>query len=128
MVVDDDGQRAFVAHVVGAKMSVVDLASDKHEVRELDLRVNKVVGGQPAARGAQLASYAVFSGFNCGELVPPCIGALDSDILAALERIYAQRSTINFAAVNMISTRPSGATRPVPTVARAGKSRVNTSR
>ena len=53
------------------------------------------------ARGAQLASYAVFSGFNCGELVPPCIGALDSDILAALERIYAQRSTINFAAVNM---------------------------
>src|SRR5580700_8349368 len=33
VVVDDDGQRAFVAHVVGAKMSVVDLDGDKHEVR-----------------------------------------------------------------------------------------------
>jgi mono/diheme cytochrome c family protein len=40
VVVDNDGQRAFVAHVVGAKMSVIDLVSDKHEVREIDLRVS----------------------------------------------------------------------------------------
>lgn len=44
VVVDDDGQRAFVAHVVNAKMSVVDLASGKHDVREIDLRVRKLSG------------------------------------------------------------------------------------
>jgi DNA-binding beta-propeller fold protein YncE/mono/diheme cytochrome c family protein len=41
VVVDDDGQRAFVAHVVGAKMSVVDLGTDKHEVRGIDLKVTR---------------------------------------------------------------------------------------
>jgi DNA-binding beta-propeller fold protein YncE len=47
IVVDDDGQRAFVAHVVGGKMSVVDLVGDEHAVREIDLRVKKVLG-QPS--------------------------------------------------------------------------------
>ena len=44
VIVDDDGQRAFVSHVVGAKMSVVDLAGDKHDVRSIDLRAKKMVG------------------------------------------------------------------------------------
>jgi DNA-binding beta-propeller fold protein YncE/mono/diheme cytochrome c family protein len=44
ILVDDTGERAFVAHVVGAKMSVVDLVGEKHEVREVDLRVKRVVG------------------------------------------------------------------------------------
>ena len=43
VLVDDAGERAFVAHVVGAKMSVVDLNTDKHDVREVDLRVKRVV-------------------------------------------------------------------------------------
>ena len=43
ILVDDSGERAFVAHVVGAKMSVVDLKTDKHEAREVDLRVKRVV-------------------------------------------------------------------------------------
>src|SRR5262249_29177161 len=43
IVVDDSGERAFVAHVVGAKMSVIDLTTEKHEVREIDLRVKKLV-------------------------------------------------------------------------------------
>lgn len=38
VVVDEDGKRAFVAHVVGAVMSVVDLEGDKHEVRSIDLK------------------------------------------------------------------------------------------
>jgi len=42
VLVDDDGTRAFIAHVVGAKMSVVDLATDKHDVREIDLRAKAV--------------------------------------------------------------------------------------
>jgi DNA-binding beta-propeller fold protein YncE len=41
VLVDDDGERAFVAHVVGATMSVVDLNTDKHDVREIDLRVKR---------------------------------------------------------------------------------------
>jgi DNA-binding beta-propeller fold protein YncE/mono/diheme cytochrome c family protein len=36
-VVSEDGTRAFVAHVVGARMSVVDLTTPAHEVRSIDL-------------------------------------------------------------------------------------------
>src|SRR5262249_41845895 len=52
IVVDDSGERAFVAHVVGAKMSVIDLSNEKHDVREIDLRVKKVVPGGSARFGA----------------------------------------------------------------------------
>lgn len=44
VVVDDDGTRAFVAHVVGGKLSVVDLASKDHDVRDIDLRVRRAAG------------------------------------------------------------------------------------
>lgn len=37
VVVDDSGERAFVSHVVGGRVSVVDLTGDKHEVREVSL-------------------------------------------------------------------------------------------
>jgi DNA-binding beta-propeller fold protein YncE len=37
VVVSEDGTRAFVAHVVGARMSVVDLATPEHAVRSIDL-------------------------------------------------------------------------------------------
>ena len=39
VVVDDDGERAFVAHVVGAKLSVVDLAGPRAGVHSVDLAV-----------------------------------------------------------------------------------------
>ena len=55
-------------------------------------------------RGASIMSIQVFSRFDgssdCGGS-PPCIGAYTSDILAALERVYALRTTRTFAAVNM---------------------------
>src|SRR5216117_3380517 len=55
-------------------------------------------------RGASIMSVQVFSRFDgffdCGG-APPCIGAYTSDILAALERVYALRTTHPFAAVNM---------------------------
>ena len=41
VVVDDSGERAFVAHVVGGKMSVVDLDDDDSSARAIDLRVRK---------------------------------------------------------------------------------------
>jgi DNA-binding beta-propeller fold protein YncE/mono/diheme cytochrome c family protein len=50
VVIDDDGQRAFVAHVVGAKLSVVDLGEGKHEVRELDLRVKGPLQGKSSSK------------------------------------------------------------------------------
>ena len=54
-------------------------------------------------RGASIMSIQVFSRFDgsaCGDS-PPCIGAYTSDILAALERVYALRTAHPFAAVNM---------------------------
>src|SRR5256714_4387479 len=52
------------------------------------------------ARGAKIASYQVFSSFDCGHDVP-CIGAYESDLIAALERVLSLRPTYNFAAVSM---------------------------
>lgn len=43
VVIDESGDRAFVAHVVGGKVSVVDLRGE-HDVREVDLRVPKSSG------------------------------------------------------------------------------------
>ena len=37
VLVDDAGERAFVSHAVGGRMSVVDLATSAHDVREVDL-------------------------------------------------------------------------------------------
>jgi DNA-binding beta-propeller fold protein YncE len=37
VVVSDDGRKAFVSHVVGSRMSVVDLTSASHPVRNIDL-------------------------------------------------------------------------------------------
>ncbi len=41
VLVDEDGKRAFVAHVVGGKVSVVDLEGGDEPAREIDLRVDK---------------------------------------------------------------------------------------
>jgi cytochrome c peroxidase len=38
VIVSDDGARAFVAHVVEARISVVDLTTKEHEARTIDLR------------------------------------------------------------------------------------------
>lgn len=38
VLIDEEGKRAFVAHVVGATMSVVDLTGEKHEARSIDLK------------------------------------------------------------------------------------------
>jgi hypothetical protein len=46
VLVDDDGRRAFVAHVVGAKMSAVSLDSSDHAVHAIDLRVGALTGCQ----------------------------------------------------------------------------------
>jgi cytochrome c peroxidase len=37
VIVDDSGERAFVSHVVDGRVSVVDLATEKHAVRDISL-------------------------------------------------------------------------------------------
>ena len=41
VIVSDDGARAFVAHVVEARMSIVDLATAEHDARRVDLRARQ---------------------------------------------------------------------------------------
>ncbi len=41
VLVDDDGQRAFVSHAVGSKLSVIDLKKKERVTRELDLSVRR---------------------------------------------------------------------------------------
>jgi DNA-binding beta-propeller fold protein YncE len=70
VLVDDTGQRAFVSHAVGSKLSVVDLASSKHEVRSVDMSVTRSTptgGGatekpRGGAQGYALARSVVVSG------------------------------------------------------------------
>ncbi len=58
VLVDDDGQRAFVSHAVGSKLSVIDLKKSSHEVRDLDLAVRRAspfssTGAEKPRGGAQ---------------------------------------------------------------------------
>lgn len=69
VVVDDRGERAFVAHVVGAKMSVVDLGSDKHDVREIDLRVANPLK-DPNAMRAGCQGFALAKSIDIGGDLP----------------------------------------------------------
>ena len=55
VLVDDAGKRAFVAHVVGGKLSVVDFDKKDDEVRTIDLREPKMMnfgGSADALRGS----------------------------------------------------------------------------
>jgi len=62
VVASDDGQRAFVAHVVDATMSVVDLTSRSTNVRPIDLAVKRnqqpLKGCQGFALAKSVASVA----------------------------------------------------------------------
>lgn len=49
ILIDDAGERAFVSHAVGEKLSVIDLVSSKHEVRSIDMGMSTAT--QFAQRG-----------------------------------------------------------------------------
>ncbi len=55
VVVDDDGQRAFVSHLVGGRVSVIDLGTAKHEVRDISLASKAVTpyGGRSTSLGRE---------------------------------------------------------------------------
>jgi DNA-binding beta-propeller fold protein YncE len=90
IVVDDDGRRAFVAHVVGGKMSVIDLDQRREQagdapstgdraVRELDLRVKKVVQAPSRNRAADrdrggCQGFALAKSVSGKEALEPGVG------------------------------------------------------
>src|SRR5262245_27874908 len=57
------------------------------------------------APGAQIMAVQVFSKFtsvaDCGLFNTPCVGGYTSDLIAALERVYAVKDIHNIASVNM---------------------------
>ena len=70
VVVSDDGQRAFVSHLVDAKMSVVELATGAPKPRELSLSTRRVAAQNLAAaddarRGCQ--GYALAKAIDVTE-------------------------------------------------------------
>jgi hypothetical protein len=79
VLVDDDGRRAFVSHLVGGRVSVVDLAGGGEPVHDvalipddpeprrivpvtLRLHRDDVVSGEPASQGYAIARVAVQAG------------------------------------------------------------------
>ncbi len=84
VVVDDDGERAFVSHAIGASLSVVDLNKGTHDVRPLDLSVRRASpfstsGAEKPRGGAQgyALAKAVTSVVPGGE-APPVAGKAPS--------------------------------------------------
>jgi len=78
VVVSDDGSRAFVAHVVEARMSVVDLTTREHEVRLVDLRARlgaDATGGEATLRkGCQGFALAQVGAEGDSELAKKMVG------------------------------------------------------
>ena len=70
VLVDDDGERAFVSHAVGGAMSVVDLQTGKHDVRAVDLGA-KAQSPFGASRVATLEKMRTGSqGFALAKVAP----------------------------------------------------------
>jgi len=70
VVVSDDGTRAFVAHVVGAKMSVTDLKAAAQKPREIDLRARLIDSSIGSPKGdANMRSGC--QGFTLAKAIDP---------------------------------------------------------
>ena len=99
-VVSEDGTRAFVAHVVGARMSVVDLTTPAHEVRSIDLaaRASGEESDNSMLKGCQ--------GFALTRLE----GHADGKLAKMVDRVFAPmwRSTPARGSPNRAATDPTG--------------------
>jgi cytochrome c peroxidase len=86
VVVSDDGARAFVAHVVEARMSVVDLTTKEHEARLIDLRARGGDAGPESALRKGCQGFALTK-----------VGA-DADAKLAtkmMDRVFAPMVSVN---------------------------------
>jgi hypothetical protein len=92
VLVDDDDARAFVAHVVGATMSVVELEGEDHELRPVDLRVDSQFGrmkqGKFQAKREGCQGFALAKSVD----VPKALGELPT-VKGALPKPAAPKTT-----------------------------------
>jgi DNA-binding beta-propeller fold protein YncE len=72
VLVGGDGRRAFVTHLVGARMSIVDLADPGAPVHAVDLRPTDA-RGQPGTQGYALVDVEVEAGAP-GRILAPLTG------------------------------------------------------
>ena len=85
-VVSDDGTRAFVAHVVGARMSVVDLATPEHEVRSIDLAAR--------ASGEESPDNPLLKGCQ-GFALTKLDDRADGKLAKMVDRVFAPMVSVN---------------------------------
>ncbi|MET0593050.1 MAG: hypothetical protein ABW133_10145, partial [Polyangiaceae bacterium] len=86
----DDGSRAFVAHVVGAKMSVVDLTTAEHAVRSVDLSArasSEESSDNPALKGCQ--------GFALAKVDALRGDTIDGKLAKMIDRVFAPMVSVN---------------------------------
>lgn len=86
VVVSEDGTRAFVAHVVGAKMSIVDLATPEHAARSVDLAAR--------ASGEDSPDNPMLKGCQ-GFALTKLDGQGDSKLAKMVDRVFAPMVSVN---------------------------------
>jgi cytochrome c peroxidase len=93
VVVSDDGSRAFVAHVVEARMSVVDLATREHQARLIDLRVKRNLG----ETGPNVTLRKGCQGFALTKVDKVDAGGASekAKTMAMADRVYAPMVSVN---------------------------------
>jgi len=85
-VVSEDGTRVFVAHVVGARMSVVDLTTSEHAVRSIDLAAR--------ASGEDAPDNALLKGCQ-GFALTKLDGQGDAKLAKMVDRVFAPMVSVN---------------------------------
>jgi mono/diheme cytochrome c family protein len=85
-VVSEDGTRAFVAHVVGARMSVVDLTTPEHAVRSVDLGAR--------ASGEDSPENPLLKGCQ-GFALTKLDGQGDTQLAKMVDRVFAPMVSVN---------------------------------
>ena len=97
LIVSDDGSRAFVAHVVEARMSVVDLTTREHAVRLVDLRARSSADESPDSMRKGCQGFALAKVSDSGDAK-----------VAMVDRIYAPMVSVDSGDVTTQSV-PGGA-------------------
>jgi DNA-binding beta-propeller fold protein YncE len=92
VIASDDGRRAFIAHVVGGALSIVDLGDAASRApRSLDLRVGRRVGGVPRVPGGPTPREGG-QGFALARLDA---GAAGSPLGVGVARLFAPMVSID---------------------------------
>jgi len=85
-VVSEDGTRAFVAHVVGARLSVIDLTTPEHAARSVDLAAR--------ASGEDSPDNPLLKGCQ-GFALTKLEGRHESQLAKMVDRVFAPMVAVN---------------------------------